>query len=436
MTGPNVMLVTQISRVGILAIVLGVMLHLPGYSLAQQARAHAERHPSRDAEPQSHAEHAYNETGSQSAKLTAVRPAANGDLTRVVMEVSRPVLYQVGHLPGDAASGLGPRIYVDIASTKLAMETEEPISVRNGTVKQIRIGQFTPDIVRVVLDLEAPRDFSAFLLPEPFRIVLELNDGANGAVATAATNKRRAGAETIDARRSKPKPTGIRKIVLDPGHGGKDPGAIGPGGIAEKDIVLTVARKLAAKLAKEMGIEVVLTRTDDRFIPLEDRTAIANAQNADLFISLHMNASPNADARGVETYYLDNTTDEASIRLAARENATSRKNISDLQFILSDMLQNMKLEDSVTLAHRLQGALVATSSGTHLREIKDLGVKKALFYVLVGARMPSVLVEMFFITNRDEVRAMSQEKFQEAVADSLFDGIQKYHHSVIAAKTL
>jgi N-acetylmuramoyl-L-alanine amidase len=196
-----------------------------------------------------------------------------------------------------------------------------------------------------------------------------------------------------------------------------------------------VAKKLAAKLKKEMGIEVVLTRTDDRFIPLEDRTAIANSQEADLFISLHMNASPNGEARGVETYYLDNTTDEASIRLAARENATSRKSISDLQFILSDMTQNMKLEDSVTLAHRLQTALVATT-GNHLREIKDLGVKKALFYVLVGARMPSVLVELFFISNRDEGRAMSQRQFQDAVVDSLYDGIQQYNHGVLAAKTL
>ena len=184
-----------------------------------------------------------------------------------------------------------------------------------------------------------------------------------------------------------------------------------------------------------MGIEVVLTRTDDRFIALEDRTAIANAENADLFISLHMNASHNGEARGVETYYLDNTTDEASIRLAARENSTSRKNLSDLQFILSDMTQNMKLEDSVTLAHSLQSSVVSTVSG-HLRDVKDLGVKKALFYVLVGARMPSVLVEMFFITHREEGRAMSQNKLQDAMADALYDGIQQYHRSVLAAKTL
>jgi N-acetylmuramoyl-L-alanine amidase len=205
--------------------------------------------------------------------------------------------------------------------------------------------------------------------------------------------------------------------------------------VAEKDIVLKIAKKLAAKLKKDLGVQVVLTRKDDRFVSLEDRTAIANAEDADLFISLHMNASPNSEARGLETYYLDNTTDEASMRLAARENSTSRRNISDLQFILSDMTQNMKLEDSVTLAHRLHDSLAASMS-PKLGEIKDLGVKKALFYVLVGARMPSVLLEMFFITNKNEGRAMRQEEYQDAVTDALYEGIEKYQESILAVKTL
>ena len=137
----------------------------------------------------------------------------------------------------------------------------------------------------------------------------------------------------------------------------------------------------------------------------------------------------------METYYLDNTTDEASLRLAARENGASRRNVSDLQFILSDMTQNMKLEDSITLAHYLQHSLVDGMS-TRLADIKDLGVKKALFYVLVGARMPSVLVEMFFITNKTEGSAMSQESYQNAVVDALYDGILKYKESNLASKTL
>ena len=206
-------------------------------------------------------------------------------------------------------------------------------------------------------------------------------------------------------------------------------------GIAEKDVVLKVAKKLAQKLTRDLGIQVVLTRKDDRFIRLEDRTAIANAEDADLFISLHMNASPSGEAKGLETYYLDNTTDEASIRLAERENATSRNNVSDLQFILSDMTQNMKLEDSVTLAHRLHESLLGSVAQRHVGT-KDLGVKKALFSVLVGARMPSVLLEMFFITNKTEGRAMNRDSYQDAVVDALYDGIQKYGENVIAAKTL
>jgi N-acetylmuramoyl-L-alanine amidase len=370
----------------------------------------------------------------EAARLTAVRVVPSSSGTRVVMEVSRPVRYEVRRIPEDSARGTPPRIYVDIAATQLALDSLEPIHVQEAGLRQIRVGQFNQDTVRVVVDMSAARDHTAFLLPEPFRVVLELPAG-NGATTSIAQARGKPALPAAASKSGKSHAQGIRKIVLDPGHGGKDPGAIGAGGVTEKDVVLKVAKKLAAKLKREMGVEVVLTRTDDRFIALEDRTAMANAEAADLFISLHMNASHNGEARGVETYYLDNTTDEASIRLAARENSTSRKNVSDLQFILSDMMQNMKLEDSVTLAHNLQSAVVGTLGG-HLREVKNLGVKKALFYVLVGARMPSVLVEMFFITNREEERAMSQTRLQEAMADALYDGIQQYNRSVLAAKTL
>jgi N-acetylmuramoyl-L-alanine amidase len=372
--------------------------------------------------------------GGEYARLTAIRLSRSEGNTRVLMEVSGPVLYEIGRLPADAALGMPPRLYIDIAATTLAMESQAPIFVSAGAVTRIRVGQFTPDVVRVVLETNGDTAYSAFLLPEPFQVVLELHD-AQPAEMPRVTTKTDVPGPRAPGTRARLETTGIRKIVLDPGHGGRDPGAIGPGGVTEKEIVLRVAKRLAEKLRKEMGVQVWLTRSDDRFIALEDRTAVANAHNADLFVSLHMNASPNAEARGVETYYLDNTSDEASIRLAARENATSRKNVSDLQFILSDLTQNMKLEDSVSLAHHLQGALVATN-GTHLHEIKDLGVKKALFYVLVGARMPSVLVEMFFISNRDEARAMSQSQFQDAVVDALYNGIQQYNRSVLAAKTL
>jgi N-acetylmuramoyl-L-alanine amidase len=410
------------------------MLWLCGSVLAQESRRSQESSGARGNADMRNLNPVFEEIKSgATARLTAIKFISADHNTRVFLEVSQPVRYEVGRLPEDASKGLPPRLYVDIAGTKLAMESHAPISVQDGAIKQIRAGQFNQHTVRVVLDMTSAREHSAFLLPEPFRVVLDIQ-GSKAANSLASMAKAKTSLPAA-VNSAKPQATGVRKIVLDPGHGGKDPGAIGEGGVAEKDIVLIVAKKLAAKLKLAMGIEVVLTRTDDRFIPLEDRTAMANAQDADLFISLHMNASPNGEAKGVETYYLDNTTDEASMRLAARENATSRKNISDLQFILSDMTQNLKLEDSVTLAHSLQGALVGTM-GNHLREIRDLGVKKALFYVLVGARMPSVLVEMFFITNREESQAMSQGKFQDSVVDSLYDGIEQYNHRMLAAKTL
>ena len=367
--------------------------------------------------------------------VTAIRFLSWQNYTRVMLELSQEAKYEVRRLKEDPAKGVPARLYVDIQGARVAMTSKDAIPVDDGLLSQVRIGQYSEDIVRVVLDMTNLGAHNAFVLPSPYRLVIDIY----GQKALAPTAPIVAPAITADLAKSKVAPAppiqGLRKIVLDPGHGGKDPGAIGNGGIAEKDLVLSIARKLAAKLKKEMNVQVVLTRNDDRFVPLEDRTALANAEDADLFISLHMNASPNSEARGIETYYLDNTSDEAAIRLAARENSTARKNVSDLQFILSDMTQNLKLEDSITLAHRLQGAAVG-GMGKVLGEVKDLGVKKALFYVLVGARMPSVLVEMFFISNREEGRAMGQGLYQDAMVDALFDGIQKYDQATTIARTL
>jgi len=367
-------------------------------------------------------------------RLFAVRVLSSQTYSRVTIDLSHEARYEIHRLKSDPSKGLPPRIYVDLFSTKLAMDSKSPIAVDDGVLRQLRVGQFTADIVRIVIDLTTLSEHNAFLLADPYRLVIDIQGQKNPEVA-ASVDKSKKKTATTPEKGKQMAVSGMRKIVLDPGHGGKDPGAIGAGGFAEKDIVLAVAKKLERKLKQEMGVEVILTRRDDRFIPLEDRTAIANAEAADLFVSLHMNASPNGDARGLETYYLDNTNDEGSLRLAARENGTSRRNVSDLQFILSDMTQNMKLEDSITLAHHLQHSLVNGMS-TRLADVKDLGVKKALFYVLVGARMPSVLVEMFFITNQTEGRAMSQETYQNAVVDALYDGILKYKENNLANKTL
>lgn len=374
--------------------------------------------------------------------VTGVRSTSSDGYARITVELSQEAKFEVGRLLDNLAKGAAPRIYVDIYGAQLAVASKQPVQVDNDLVRQVRIGQYSADVVRVVLDLQNRTAHNAFMVADPYRLIIDVA----GERHAAGSNNSARRANQEPATRKPPQTTnkmgaptavsnGLRKVVLDPGHGGKDPGASGPDGIAEKEIVLSIAKKLAVKLKTEMGTEVVLTRKDDRFVPLEDRTLLANSQDADLFISLHVNASPNADAKGIETYYLDNTTDEAAIRLAARENATSRKNISDLQFILSDMMQNMKLEDSITLAHRLQAALVSGMS-KFMGDVKDLGVKKALFHVLVGARMPSVLVEMFFITNKNESRAMADPNYQDAMVDALFEGIQKYAQSNLMAKTL
>ncbi len=382
------------------------------------------------------------ESAAEGAQITAWRFFSTRELTRVMLDLSEEVKFVVHRLKADPSKRLPARIYIDLTGARLALSSKEPLNVDDGTLRQVRVGQYSNEVVRVVLDLDEMRAHNVFVSAEPARLVIDIaGRGGSGKlpeteaparVQTAAAPRRAAPAEKGDA----PLPaSALRKIVLDPGHGGKDPGAIGVRGLAEKDVVLNIAQKLARKLRAELGVKVILTRNDDRYIPLEDRTALANQEDADLFISLHMNASPNPEARGTETYYLDNTTDEAAIRLAARENRTSRRNISDLQFILSDMMQNMKLEDSITLAHRLQAAMVGGMSRV-MADVKDLGVKKALFHVLVGARMPSVLVEMAFISHRDEGAAMGQERYQDAMVSALFEGIQRYGQTSMVARTL
>ncbi|MGH7835073.1 MAG: N-acetylmuramoyl-L-alanine amidase [Candidatus Binatia bacterium] len=369
---------------------------------------------------------------SKRAVLTQVRHISSDTHTRVIIELSSSVTHETHVLEGDGSKGLPPRIYVNLIGARLAPGTKEPRIVEDRLIRQIRVGQFDAETVRVVLDMKSLAGHNAFMMPDPYRLVIDIDGGKGEDAPPAATSARVAPRPEPEKKISVP---GIKKIVLDPGHGGKDTGAIGAGGLMEKDVVLIVAKKLAKKLAKEMGVEVVLTRDKDVFIPLEDRTGIANAENADLFISLHVNASPSPQAKGIETYYLDNTDDEAAIRLAARENGTSRRNISDIQFILSDLIQNSKLEDSIALAHHLQSSLVS-HLGQTAGAVKDLGVKKAPFYVLVQAKMPSVLAEIFFITNKKEGQLLSQDSYQNAIVEALYKGIKKYRESPTLAKSL
>ena len=217
----------------------------------------------------------------------------------------------------------------------------------------------------------------------------------------------------------------IGKIVIDPGHGGHDTGTIGPNGLQEKDLVLEVSRRLGKLLEARLGAEVVFTRSDDTFIPLETRTAIANREEADLFVSVHANSSSDRNARGVETYYLNFTSSPEALEVAARENAVSDKSIHELQDLVKKIALKEKIEESREFATDVQRSL---HSGLAVKSpgIRDRGVKKAPFIVLIGANMPSILAEISFVSNPGDERRLETAAYRQRVAESLYKGISKY----------
>ncbi len=250
-------------------------------------------------------------------------------------------------------------------------------------------------------------------------------------VKTAATRVRemqtREAQPTAGGNRSLIRALGLKigKIVIDPGHGGHDTGTIGPNGLEEKDLVLDVSRRLGKLLEGRMGADVIYTRSDDTFIPLETRTSIANQEQADLFVSVHANSSHDEDARGVETYYLNFTSSSEALDVAARENSASEKSIHELQDLVKKIALKEKIEESHEFASDVQKALhsglAAKSPG-----IRDRGVKKAPFVVLIGANMPSILAEISFISNPGDERRLQSAEYRQRIAESLYRGISKY----------
>jgi N-acetylmuramoyl-L-alanine amidase len=243
-------------------------------------------------------------------------------------------------------------------------------------------------------------------------------------------------AEALDVREAQPTASGDRsliralglkigKIVIDPGHGGHDTGTIGPNGLEEKDLVLDVSRRLGKLLQTRLGAEVIYTRRDDTFIPLETRTAIANQEAADLFVSVHANSSRDSDARGVETYYLNFTSSPDALEVAARENAVSEESIHELQDLVKKIALKEKIEESHEFAsdvqHSLHSGLAARNPG-----LRDRGVKKAPFIVLIGANMPSILAEISFVSNPGDERRLETADYRQKIAESLYRGIAKY----------
>jgi len=356
--------------------------------------------------------------GVRLACVSGIRHWSSPHYTRVVIDIDKKVSFSKHLLEEDPAFNKPTRLYIDLKDARIDPSLTS-VPIHDGLLLQARGGQHTPDTVRVVLDIKAIQDFKVFSLNDPFRIVIDVTEKTTRGIELE---------EEKDLHRraiAKRPEWDIKRIVIDAGHGGKDPGALGRNGLKEKDVVLKIAKKLERKIKQKLNCEVVLTRKDDTFLPLEERTAIANTKKADLFISIHTNAHKNRNLCGIETYYLNLTTDKDALQLAARENATSAQNISDLQVILRDLLLNSMIIKSSGLAGCIQECMVHRLRRNR-KGINDLGIKQAPFIVLVGAKMPSVLVEVSFISNKKEAKRLTNDKYLDHVAQGIADGVMRY----------
>jgi N-acetylmuramoyl-L-alanine amidase len=342
------------------------------------------------------------------AKVKDIKYWSSSEYTRVVIELSESVNFSKNLLTNP------DRLYFDLMNVTMEKEVKTSLPVGDGILKTIRASQFNPSTVRVVIDLENLKDYTLTMLENPVRMVIDIY-GKNRLKIPEKPN--------IMAVK--------RRVVIDAGHGGHDPGAVGLRKLYEKDVVLDIALKVKKILSADPLYEVFLTREKDVFLPLEVRTAIANKKNADLFVSVHANASPRREAKGIETYLLNWTDDDEANRVAARENKITlkqmramKKQMDIVDVIKSDLMRENKRDESIKLANYIQRSLVSDHE-----EQDDLGVKQAFFYVLFGARMPSVLVEVSFISNLEEERLLSQDDFRMEIAASIVVGIKKYFES-------
>jgi len=284
-----------------------------------------------------------------------------------------------------------------------------------------------PKKVIVEADDDGPSDADA-VPPKPIKKPVKVSAPARGSKSRVASEKNMREAQpTSDGDRSLIRALGLKigKIVIDPGHGGHDTGTIGPNGLLEKDLVLDVSKRLGKLLEARLGAEVVFTRRDDTFIPLETRTSIANQEQADLFVSVHANSSHDPDARGVETYYLNFTSSPEALEVAARENAASDKSIHELQDLVKKIALKEKIEESREFAADVQQSLHSGLSAK-TAGIRDRGVKKAPFVVLIGANMPSILAEISFISNPGDEKRLKGPEYRQRIAESLYRGISRY----------
>lgn len=423
------------------------------------------------------------EQSDKPARVTAILHWSAEGHTRITIDLDRSVQFKAQRVDHP------DRVVFDISNAELDPAlASKSFDVNDPLVNKIRVSQFKAEQPRIVLDVAENADFETSFEENPSRLIIDVRekdvrgkdgrdrelrektdaeaaaqshaddliglkkriveaDGTAGSSPLAnrsnsitspktLAGKRKPTAPDFYAREAQPTASGSRsliralglkigKIVIDPGHGGHDTGTIGPNGLEEKDLVLDVSLRLGKLLENRLGAEVIYTRKDDTFIPLESRTAIANREAADLFVSVHANSSRDADARGVETYYLNFTTSPEALEVAARENAVSDQSIHELQDLVKKIALREKIDESREFAtdveRALHSGLAAKSPG-----IRDRGVKKAPFIVLIGANMPSILAEISFVSNPADERRLETPEYRQRIAESLYRGIAKY----------
>ncbi|MBN2246719.1 MAG: N-acetylmuramoyl-L-alanine amidase [Candidatus Aminicenantes bacterium] len=352
--------------------------------------------------------------------------------TRIVIDIGEIREYEYHELSSP------DRIYIDVFQAKLNPILEERVySIGHEYLDQIRIAQRTVSTVRVVIDVKMSliKRTHVFHLPDPFRIVIDIYPVDPILNSIKEANK---------AKDVSPKPAvpaqdgyslvrqlglGIKRIVIDPGHGGKDPGCIGSDGLLEKDIVLDVCHRLKKLMTTTSDMEIILTRETDIYLPPENRTVVANQKKADLFISVHVNSHPNKKHSGIETFFLNFSQDPSVNQIAARENATSTKSISMMKDILEKLAENSKIVESKELATLIQKNL-AERLAKKYNNVRSLGVKGGPFWVLIGGEMPSVLVEISHLSNKLEGDRLKTSQYRQEIAQGIYEGIVAYKQSL------
>jgi N-acetylmuramoyl-L-alanine amidase len=337
-----------------------------------------------------------------------VRYYSHPDFTRVVVDLDRRVETEVVRLPADPGHAKPQRLYLDLGEIWVGRTRKEPIRVGDGILEGVRLGQNTLRSTRVVIDLESYHRHRLLYLSHPHRVVIDVWPRPRPSSPQALPTPLRP----------------IRKVVVDAGHGGRDPGAIGVGGLREKAVTLQVAGYLGARLER-MGFDVAYTRAGDETLSLEERTFIAQREQADLFLSVHANAARRRSVHGVETYYLDATHQRHTLNLAARENAIPRHQVDELDSVLTRIhIEEELLPHSRRLADYVHAQIV--SGLPSARRPQDLGVKQGPFYVLFLSNMPAILVEVGFLTNADEARRLRDDAYLQALAEQMALGVERY----------